>query len=125
MRILGYTQRWPKLKKKVHTTFRFTRRDRDWQVGEVVHEVLHPRSKGREVLQVALIISKEQRWVFTGKKPRGAKAIIAAEAHEDGFNTHVEMLMWLSKAHGHEKCVNEPINKLTLKVQNSAGVVSV
>ena len=118
MRILGFSVKWGKLDRMVFTSFRFPRKDKDWAVGEQVQIVYKPRTKGREILGIAEIITKEERWIFTGKKLRGSKVLTLQEAHEDGFKSHVEMAMWLSKAHGHDRCVNEAMNKLTLRWAN-------
>lgn len=116
MRILGFSKKWAKLQQDKFTTFRFTRRDKDWQVGELVKVVYKPRRKGGgEKLGVAQIISKERRWIFTAKKLRGQKAVTPSEAHTDGFKSYVEMAVWLVKIYGHTRLVNEPMNKLTLR----------
>lgn len=114
IRILGFSNKWPKLKQPKFTTFRFPRRDKDWEVGELVQIVFKPRSNAREVLGAAKIIEKEIRWIFTAKKPRGQKVVTPQEAHKDGFKSYAEMAMWLSDAHGHQRLVDEPMNKLTL-----------
>lgn len=115
MRILGFSQKWGKLQEPEFTTFRFTRKDKDWQLGEVVQVVFKPRSKGREILGVAEIITKEVRWIFSGKKPRGAKMLTPQEARRDGFKGYVDMAMWLCTAHKHSRLCEEPMNKLTLR----------
>lgn len=124
MRILGFSRKdWPnyetghpKLEEELFTTFRFTRRDRDWGVGELVQVVIKPRRKGGgERLGVAEIVNKERRWIFTAKKPRGQKVVTPQEAREDGFKSYVDMAMWLSDTHGHQRLVDEPMNKLTLR----------
>ena len=108
MRILGFSKKWVKLQKPVHTTFRFPRKDadrgRDWHEGEVVQEVYKPRSKEREVLQIAMIIKKQ---------PKLLADITHEEAVEDGFVNLYHMFEWL----GHKnKDLFKPINKLTLEV---------
>lgn len=71
MRILGFSRKdwinylngnW-KREEEIFTTFRFTRRDRDWEVGELVQIVIKPRTKGREPLGIAKIVSKKVRWL--------------------------------------------------------------
>lgn len=105
MRVLGFCKEWDKLKKPIHTTFRYPRKDfdrgRDWAVGETVQEVYKPRSKERKFLQIATIIKKE---------PKTVQNITEDEAHEDGFDSQAEMWRFL-KLHG-----LEVINKLTLEV---------
>lgn len=116
MRILGFSKRWPKLEQPEFTTFRFTRRDRDWEVGELAQIVVQFRRKGGgERLGVAEIISKEECWIFTTKKSWGAKTLTSKEAWEDGFKSCFDMAMWLVKAHGHQRLVDEHMNKLTLR----------
>ena len=115
MRILGFSKKWPKLQQSVFTTFRFTRRDRDWQVGKLVQVVIKPRTPSLEVLGPAEIIGKEPRWIFSAKKPRGAKMLTRREAIIDGHKNYFDMAMWLSDTHGHSRLVNEPMNKLTLR----------
>ena len=63
MRILGFSKKYGKLSKPwyardIHTftTFRYPRRDRDWEVEEIVQVVYKPRSKEREPLGIARII---------------------------------------------------------------------
>ena len=107
MRILGYSKKWPKLQKEIHTTFRFTRKDKDWQVGEYIQEVFHPRNKDREVINpIAQIIDIHALKCID---------ITQEEAIEDGFSCTLEMLGWLLKAHG-DRVNNELIHKLEIKV---------
>ena len=54
MRIMGFQKQWvnqltgkPKLSEEEFTTFRWPRRDRDWEVGETVRVVMNPRTKER------------------------------------------------------------------------------
>jgi len=57
MRILGFSKKWAKLNNKLlFTTFRFPRKDKDWEIEEVVQIVYKPRSKEREPLGIARII---------------------------------------------------------------------
>ena len=113
MRVLGYSERWLKLQKPIHTTFRLPRKDKDWEFGEIVQEVYQPRSKGREVLGTAVILSKDKRCMLFGV--RGSPHPTEEEAEEDGFKDLKEMWLWLRKAHGAERLLREPINKLTLR----------
>jgi len=112
MRILPVIQKWPKLKKPQWTTFRLSRRDKDWQVGEVVQVVYRQRTPQREVLGVAEIVAKAPRGF---RLTSGANSLIAErEAREDGFNNTEEMEHWMLKAHG-SRVRTEPLNKLTLR----------
>jgi len=113
MRILGFSTMWPKLQQDTVTTFRFTRKDRDWVTGEVVQVVYRPRSKEREVLGVATIIGKESRDV-TPDHNLNAPLVSDEEARADGFRNHLEMGLWLLMAHGKRFWI-EPMNKLTLR----------
>lgn len=62
MRILGFSQKWHKLNNGIlFTTFRFPRKDKDWEIEEVVQIVYKPRSKQREPLGIARIIRKEPK----------------------------------------------------------------
>lgn len=115
MRVLGFSKRWQKLSNPEFTTFRFTRRDRDWQVGELVQVIYKPRTKNRLPLGQAEIVNKEECWIFSANKPRGAKMLTPKEARADGFMGYGDMALWLSKAHGHQHLVDEPMNKLTLR----------
>ncbi len=72
--------------------------------GEVVQIVYKPRTKEREILGVAHIISKEY-----GK----VEEITEDEAKRDGFSSALEMWLWLKKPNG-----NDLIHKLTLRWVN-------
>lgn len=116
MRILGFSKKWDKLQEPDFTTFRFTRRDRrDWEVGEVVQVVYKPRSKERERLGIAKIINKEPRRIFKSKALYHVPIVTKREAIKDGFMGWGDMALWLTKAHGHQRLVDEPMNKLTLR----------
>jgi len=115
MRELGFSQRWPKLKQPAFTTFRCPRQDRDWHQGELVRVVYRPRSREREVLGYAEIVSREPRTFLPAKKwPQVTKA----EAIEDGFDNLDAMKAWLYNAHGEERLslsTGRTMNKLTLE----------
>ncbi len=101
MRILGFSKKWDKLNKQwfqrdIHTftTFRYPRRDRDWEVEEIVQVVYKPRSKEREPLGIARIIRKQEKNLDTPyygyQMPSGTRFVLTeiitpAEAEEDGF----------------------------------------
>lgn len=122
MRILGFSEKWVKLGQPVFTTFRFARKDKDWQVGEVVQVVYKPRSKQRQVLGVAEIISKDRRWVLNAEDDDlklyadyfAVKAVTEDEAIEDGFKDRADMVKWIGRAHRLRNLL-EPMNKLTLR----------
>ena len=105
MREFGFTKRWDKLQQREFTTFRFSRKDRDWIVGEVVKVVVRPRQKDRYFLYVAQIIKKESREVIQ---------ITDEEAVADGFQDSLEMSSWMVKTHGSDRILRERINKLTI-----------
>ena len=100
MRIIGFSVMWDKLnkpdyKRDVHpfTTFRYPRRDRDWEVEEVVQVVYKPRSKDRKPLGIARIIRKEEKnikkeWSYypLPNFPNTPDMITPSEAEEDGFD---------------------------------------
>lgn len=123
MRILGISRKdWinyltgkPKLEEDEFITFRFSRRDRDWEVEEVVQIVYKPRTKEREVLGIAEIIKKEPRRIFKTKKLYHTPIIQPAEAQKDGFPSYFEMGKWFVNTYGMQRLLNEPMNKLTLR----------
>lgn len=129
MRILGFSLKWPKLnldkpvtERPIFTTFRFRRRDRDWEVGEVVQVVYKPRSKGREILGIAQIFCSESRWVLNAEDDElkhygdyfAVKAVREDEAVLDGFKNRADMVAWIGRTH-RLRNVLEPMNKLTLR----------
>lgn len=100
MRILGFSKKWPKLNKPwfardIHTftTFRYPRRDRDWQVEEVVQVVEKPRTKERKELGIARIIRIERKdmskncysFYHYADAMKDSEIILTSEAEEDGF----------------------------------------
>jgi len=127
MRILGFSEKWEKLNHLEFTTFRFTRKDRDWAVGEQVQIVLQPRSKQRCILGIAKIIGKEKRWVgwadtlihFIHSRqdilPGGGWGTVShKEAVDDGFDEILSMIKWMTKHHK-DRNNRELMNKLTLE----------
>jgi len=112
MRILGVTEKWDKLKQPQWTTFRFARKDKDWQVGEVVQVVYKPRRKGGgEKLGVAKIINKAARRMVT---PPLESDTLYWEAKADGFASYNLMWEWLWSRY-RNRLFTEPMNKLTLQ----------
>lgn len=100
MRILGFSKKWDKLYKResvlldslLFTTFRYPRRDKDWEVEEVVQVVYKPRAKDREPLGIARIIRKQEKdiskrlsWFSNPNYPKMPDTITSEEAKEDGF----------------------------------------
>lgn len=115
MRVLGFSKRWQKLSNPEFTTFRFTRKDRDWWTGEIAQIVYKPRSKEREILGIAQIVKKETRRIFKVKQLYGHKLLDTREARKDGFMGWGDMALWLTKTYGHKRLGNEVMNKLTLR----------
>ena len=114
MRILGFEQKWPKLRHgSKFTTFRFARKDKDWEVDEEVKVVYKPRSKEREMLGIAMITAKERRQFGDGSV-YASYCITPADARLDGFADYADMKDWFYKRYG-DRIFKEPINKLTLK----------
>jgi len=113
MRILGFSEHYPKLEQGKFSTFRFIRRDkRDWQVGEIVQVMIKPRGGG-EKLGIAKIINKEPRWM-TPKLRADIPNITEEEAKVDGFEDWRAMWKWLLQTYNIRRLVLEPMNKLTL-----------
>ncbi len=108
MRVLGFSQQWPKLSNLVFTTFRFPRKDTDWH-SERVQVVYRPRSKNRKFLFLADIINVEAR----SFDPTFAPRITDAEAIADGFSGILSMHAWLTNSHG-DFDSSKVFNKLTL-----------
>ena len=116
MRILGFSKKWDKLNQLEFTTFRFPRKDKDWQVGECVQVFLKPRSPKREKLGEAQIVGKEQRWipnVILGNQ--SIDVISGDEARTDGFGGCFDMEKFMSEQYGESRIWREPMNKLTLQ----------
>ena len=105
MRVLGFTERWPKLEKWEFTTFRFPRQDKDWYEGEIVQVVYRPRGKNRKALGVARIVSVHRRLMWR---------ITRGEAIQDGFSCQAEMRRWLEVA-SKDRPHGETMSKLTLQ----------
>lgn len=115
MRILGFEKKWPKLENDSFTTFRFPRRDKDWEVTELVLIVIKPRSKDREERGVARIVNKVPRRVFPPSSDYIATAslITEEEAIADGFPDVRAMQLWMWDRYK-RRLFDEPMNKLTL-----------
>ena len=107
MRVLGFSERWNKLDDHCFTTFRFPRKDKDWQVGEVVQLVFKPRSPKREILGTATIVSIEKVLVLM--------AISNREAVEVGFTNIGAFQKWMVERYPLKRLQEEPMNKLTLR----------
>ncbi len=92
MRILSFSEPWLKLlNPTLFTTFRYPRRDKDWQLEEVVQVYFKARSPAREKLGIARIIRIEtkdmgKRWSpFSWSPPNTPDMISPDEAKDDGF----------------------------------------
>ena len=110
MRIIGFSTKWAKLSKpitKPFTTFRFPWSNGfEFQIGDKVQLVFKPRSKDREVLGIAEIVGKEERYFLD---------ITNLEAIEDGFENWLEMSGWLQTQYSWATLVDKPMIKYTLK----------
>jgi len=129
VRILGFSKKWDKLLMPEFTTFRFPRKDKDWQVGEQVQVVYKPRSKVREVLGVAEIINKEARCMsWQGSKltvPKVTNEEVMTDGFQNGQTKYLQykkayFFMWefLWDYYGGTRLLNEPMNKLILRYRN-------
>lgn len=116
MRILGFSKKWDKLQRPEFTTFRFPRRDKDWQEGEMVQVVIKPRTKERKYLGIAKILEKRERVISTIVYLTFIPQVSEAEAIADGFDSKDDMIIWMRKTHGSRNKL-APINKLTLAWQ--------
>ena len=134
MRILGFSKKWPKFElnkpvgeRELFSTYRFTRKDKDWEVEELAQIVYKPRSKEREILGIARIIRKQpkdlkKRWSYypTPRCPNTPDMITPYEAEQDGFTgmhgggDFEKMHRFFIDTYGYSRCENEPINKLIL-----------
>ena len=124
MRILGFSKKWHKLNNDIlFTTFRFPRKDRDWEVEEVVQIVYKPRSKEREVLGVARIIRKQvkdfaKEYYIFGGVDKNPEVVTPYDAEEDGFTgMHgggdiEKMMKFFNETYGYIR--DKKMNKLTL-----------
>jgi len=113
MRRMGFTLCWPKLSQDECTTLRFTRRDKDWLLGETVLVVYRPRHDN-VVLGMAIIRNKEPRAVSRAMASADAPLVTEEEAIADGFDNLGGLLQWFWKT-GKDRVMNEPVNKLTLR----------
>ncbi len=127
MRELGFSKMWPKLQQDTFTTFRFTRKDKDWVVDEVIKVVFKSRSHDhRKVLGVAEIVGKEARKMPWGLCRVKAPLVTDEEATTDGFPAtegkpaYYTMWEFLWKAYGFDRLYKEPMNKLTLRWKERA-----
>jgi hypothetical protein len=101
---------WGKLQNDEFTTFRFARRDKDYQVEEKLQAWYRQRSPKRQYLFNVEVVSKYPKWLIDAN----GLYINVEEAKEDGFETPELMFTFLHKAHG-KRVYREPINKLTLR----------
>lgn len=115
MRILSFSHEWVdytvnriKWENDFFTTWRFPRRDKDWQVNETVQVWFKSRSPNRRFLCQAQILAKTTRHV---DEP---DCITYLDALHDGFKSQEAMYDYLEKTHG-ERLKKETINKLYLK----------
>lgn len=120
MRVLGFSETWPKLEQDTFTTFRFPRKDKDWYVGEVVKVVYQPRRKGGgDFLGIAEILKSEKRDILRLDLKR-AGPVTEVEARLDGFESFSAMQAWLNERYGIDRLWDEPMQKLTLSWREKA-----
>lgn len=116
MRVLGVSKKWPKLKKKRFTTFRYSRKDTDYRIGELVQIVYKPRDPAREILGFARVIRKDERMLVPDPEGLAKIPLISQkEAKSDGFETSKEMLDYLFSHYGQDVYDQPVMNKLTLQ----------
>jgi len=112
MRTLSVSTEWLKLREPEFTTFKLPRKNKNWDVGEIVKVVYKLQSKEREKLGIAKIIDKEQKIL---------KEISEEEARNEGFLSVEDMIRWAMKRYndriekGAVNIEEEAINKLKLK----------
>lgn len=133
MRILSFSERWPKLQNPIlFTTFRYPRRDRDWEVEEVVRVYFKARSPARENLGTARIVRIEtkdmgKRWSpYSWDAPNTPDMISRDEAEADGFTGihgggDVKKMIQFIKDYGR----GDMVNKLTLYWIEREGVAPI
>jgi hypothetical protein len=107
---------WNKLEEKEFSTFRYNRKDRDWELGEAVQVYFHNRSKDRKFLGIARIAAKERRNLDPSRIQFSplefAIAVNDAEAVADGFKDRNDMVRWFRKTYG--KSASPIMNRLSL-----------
>jgi len=113
MRIMSFSQRWPKLLKDEFTTFRYPRVDKDWYIGEYVQVYYKNRSPQRERICIAEIINKEIRELEPAFATPDTPLVTEEEAKEDGFESRAAMVQFMSKQYGLDYIAR--FQKLTLK----------
>jgi len=121
MRIMGFQKQWvnqltgkPKLEGNRFTTFRFPRKDRDWEVGETVQIVMKPRTKERIPLGEAVIVSKEIKSLIVGPICRNRNSITNDEAQMDGFHSAIDLVDFIMEERPLSNWGLHP-NRLTLR----------
>ena len=112
MRIMSFSQRWPKLLKDEFTTFRYPRADKDWCVGECIQVYYKNRSPQRERICIAEIINKEIRELEPAFATPDTPLVTEEEAKEDGFESRIHMVQFMEKQYGLDYISR--FNKLTL-----------
>lgn len=115
MRIISFTEKWPKLQQDRFTTFRYPY----WKKGWPVQLFYRSRSPHREKLGEGVIVKLERVVMEPGAYPEIYRLIYEGEAREDGFGSLALMVIWLKKTYG--KKYSPIIDKLTIKVTARAG----
>jgi hypothetical protein len=118
---------WTKLAKPEFTTFRFRRRDLDYQVGERLSIYYRPRRKGGGVeLGDAEVKKIEPRWVIDPLEESilvdmvrdteydETPIVSDNEARLDGFSDRSDMIRFMRRSYPGSRRFVEPMNRLTL-----------
>ena len=113
MRILGFSYRWEKLRFNNFTTFRFQRKDKDWEINEKVQVWYKPRSKYRQFIGIARILTKELCDCSRDRVLPEYRPLSTDDAIKDGFHTLGGMWCFMEENYG-DRINKEPMNKLWL-----------
>jgi len=128
MREMWVKEKWRRADDEVlFSNYQFPRKDRDWNLEEVVRIVYNPITKDRTVMGIARIIRIQPKdlkrtWQFYPypNYPNTPDMITPTDAEEDGFTgmhgggDTKKMESYYRKKYGWSRCEREPINKITL-----------
>ena len=117
MRVLGFSELWPKLGQHTFTTFRYIRKDKDWAAGEQVQIVFDKRGPQRSVLGIAEIVKIQPRCIKRGCRC-GKQKVSINEAQADGFKDYWAMWAWFYDTyHNSDHWPDCNLNRITLAWQ--------
>jgi hypothetical protein len=88
----NYLAKTPKLDQPSFSTFRLSRKDKDWQLSENVKVILNPRSAGKKVLGTAVITSRERINHYS--------EVTDEMVLQDGFESKAIFEGWWKRTHG-------------------------